>query len=68
MNKTDIDEQVRIVCRMRRLSIHTERTYADCESGDVISPLDALTQNKVVPFVGGRGEGEMWRQGERRTA
>lgn len=29
MNKADIDEQVRVVCRMRRLSIHTERTYAD---------------------------------------
>ena len=29
MNKADIDEQVRIVCRMRRLSLHTERTYAD---------------------------------------
>lgn len=28
MTKTEIDEQVRLVCRMRRLSRHTEETYA----------------------------------------
>lgn len=29
MNKAEIEKQIRIVCRMRRLSLHTERTYAD---------------------------------------
>lgn len=28
MTKTEIDEQVRLVCRMRRLARHTEQTYA----------------------------------------
>jgi cyclopropane fatty-acyl-phospholipid synthase-like methyltransferase len=28
MTKSEMDEQVRIVCRMRRLSRHTENTYA----------------------------------------
>jgi len=28
MTKTEMDEQVRLVCRMRRLSRHTENTYA----------------------------------------
>lgn len=29
MNKTELEKQIHTVCRMRRLSIHTERTYAD---------------------------------------
>lgn len=28
MNKTETDKQVRLVCRMRRLSRHTEATYS----------------------------------------
>jgi len=28
MTKTEMDEQVRLVCRMRRLSRHTEESYA----------------------------------------
>lgn len=52
-------------------SVETTMIYTHCvprESGDVISPLDALTQRKVVPFEGGRGDKETWRQGERRMA
>lgn len=29
MNKAELEQQIHAVCRMRRLSIHTERTYAD---------------------------------------
>lgn len=68
MNKAEIDEQVRSICRMRRLSIHTERTYADwikrfgrhvlgCKLASreerVRSFLEKLTQSKVVAFAAG---------------
>ena len=29
MNKAEVEHQMHTVCRMRRLSIHTERTYTD---------------------------------------
>lgn len=29
MNKAELEQQIHVVCRMRRLSIHTERTYAE---------------------------------------
>ena len=46
MTKTEMDEQVRLVCRMRRLSRHTENTYAGW-----IARLDVLPQApNVVPF------------------
>jgi hypothetical protein len=64
MNKTELEQQIRTVCRMRRLSRHTERFVqhiATCPQLtreeklrtwlERMAPLDALTQSKIVPFT-----------------
>ena len=54
MKLDEMLEQVRVTCRMRRLSRHTENTYAGWIArfaATITSPLDALPQAaNVVPF------------------